>query len=125
MRSLILCVASVFTAVSGAFAQSAYVGASVFGDIVRSSGSSSVVTERSGSGEAIGFTVRAGTPLGDRWGVELEFARPSEIEESAENSILPLLTVDRALLPPGVTLPPPFFSFGFRSSFRNTTISTG
>lgn len=77
MRPLILLLsAAVLIVVPEAFAQSAYVGAWVFADVVRSSGTTSVVGSDSGNGEAIGFTVRVGTPLGSTWGVDAEFARP-------------------------------------------------
>src|SRR5688572_31454070 len=41
-------------------------------------------------GEAIGFALRAGTRLGAVWGVEVEFARPSSIEDDNERGVVPL-----------------------------------
>lgn len=61
-----------------ASAQSAYVGASFIGDVVRASGSS--FGGGAGNGETFGGALRVGTPLGQQWGVELEFARTGEIE---------------------------------------------
>lgn len=106
-------------------AQSAYVGASLFGDIVRLSGTRTVVSgDVSRGGEALGFTVRVGTPLGDRWGVEAEFARPAEIEEERANDILPLALIAESL-PPGTALPTRLFPpISYRTTHRNTTIST-
>jgi hypothetical protein len=78
---LVICVSST------ASAQSAYVGASLFGDIIRVSGSS--YGNFSGNGETFGGALRAGMPLGSQWGVELEFARSGEIDASPEYQILP------------------------------------
>jgi hypothetical protein len=63
---------------STASAQSAYVGASFIGDVVRTSGPS--LGGNAGNGETFGGALRAGAPLGQQWGVELEFARTGEIE---------------------------------------------
>jgi hypothetical protein len=67
-----------------ASAQGPYVAASVFGDIVRTSHTESSFDNDTGSGEAIGFAVKVGTPVGSTWGVELEFARPSVIRSAAD-----------------------------------------
>ena len=63
---------------STASAQSTYIGASFIGDVVRTSGSS--FGGGAGNGETFGGALRVGTPLGQQWGVELEFARTGEIE---------------------------------------------
>jgi hypothetical protein len=63
---------------STASAQSTYVGASFIGDVVRTSGSG--FGDSAGNGETFGGALRVGTPLGQHWGVELEFARTGEIE---------------------------------------------
>lgn len=59
-------------------AQSTYVGASVLAEIARfgSSGFGNAA-----GGETFGGAIRAGTSITDRWGVDLEFTRPGEIEE--------------------------------------------
>jgi hypothetical protein len=75
---LLLVIALVTVVASAASAQSAYVGASFIGDVVRTSGSS--FGSNAGNGETFGGTLRVGTPLGQQWGVELEFARTGEIE---------------------------------------------
>jgi hypothetical protein len=76
----------VVLSVSAAHAQSPYVGGSLAGDIVRLSGSSDFGS--TGSGEALGGALRVGTPLGERWGVDLEFARTGEIETEPDIRIL-------------------------------------
>ena len=116
-----------------AAAQSTYVGASVFGDIVRVSNSRSVFSEDTGGGEAVGFTLRVGTPLGDRWGIEAEFARPAEFEEPVPSGPVPLrflpgvvetgvfnVTAGAGALPSPLIFPP----FTYRTTHRNTTFST-
>ncbi len=60
-----------------ASAQSTYVGAAFIGDIVRGSGDDAGT---GASGETFGGALRVGTPLGARWGVELEIARSGEID---------------------------------------------
>jgi hypothetical protein len=112
---------------SEAAAQSAYVGASVFGDIVRVSGSRTYGSgDASTGGEAIGFTIRLGGVITDRWGVEAEFARPSEIEIDDQPEVYPLTRPTFSEIPGlGVpSLPLIFPPIQYRSTFRNTTIST-
>jgi hypothetical protein len=86
-------------------------------------------------GEAIGFALRVGTPLGSRWGVELEFARPGEIETEFSGSI-PLvsgtesfaLVQSSRVVPPGATLPqvfpPLILPYRVRATQRHSTLST-
>jgi hypothetical protein len=117
------------------FAQSTYVGAALVGDVLRSTHTeSSVGPDNLTDGEAIGFALRVGTPLGSRWGVELEFARPGEIETEFSGSIplasgidsLALLQTSR-VVSPGVILPqifPPILPYRLRSTQRYSTLST-
>ena len=63
-------------------AQSTYVGASALADIARFS---SAGFGDSPGGEAFGGAIRVGTGVTDRWGIDLEFTRPGEIEQ--ENSL--------------------------------------
>ena len=102
-------------------ASAQFVGASVLGDLVRLSRTESVIAESPHGGEALGFAIRIGTPLGAAWGVEAEFARPAEIEDETRNSLLPLLTspASLTLLPPSSSFP----SFSYRTTIRNTTLS--
>jgi hypothetical protein len=118
-----------------AFAQSTYVGAALVGDVLRSTHTELAIgPDNSTDGEAIGFALRVGTPLGGRWGVELEFARPGEIESEFSGSIplasgidpLVLLQTSR-VVPPGATLPqifPPILPYRVRSTQRYSTLST-
>jgi hypothetical protein len=113
-----------------AFAQGTYVSASVFGDIVRSTHAeqSDGFIDPTGGGEALGFALRAGTPLGAVWGVEVEFARPGEVESNSQSQAFPLSQSTLSYtFTDGVSLPirpivPPFF-YEVRSSQRNTTLS--
>jgi hypothetical protein len=104
---------------ASASAQGPYVAGSFVGDIVRSSytntGGPFDATQH--GGEAFGWAVRAGTPIGARWGVEAEFARPSEFRSETGEVVTTML--------PFV---PPFgqLSFSYQASTRerNTTLST-
>ena len=108
-----------------------YVAASVLGDIARFDEYSSDGSDSSASGEAIGFALRLGTAIGSRWGVELEFARPSEIETTLSPPYIPLLTTTNVVqgsLPPNVgspVVPDVYFPYSYRSETRqrNTTLS--
>jgi hypothetical protein len=71
-------------AAPSAWAQQTYVGGALVGDIVRASGSDDI-----GSGEAFGGSLRVGTGISSRWGVDLEFVRPGKIESDL-GSVLPL-----------------------------------
>jgi hypothetical protein len=115
-----------------AFAQTAYVGADLVGDVLRSTHSeSSFGRDVPAGGEAIGFALRVGTPLGSRWGIELGFARPGEIETEFSGAI-PLLSsfelltqVSRA---PGNISPTQLFPsplpYRLRATQRHSTLST-
>jgi hypothetical protein len=72
--AFIVCTLSVFS-VPSAHAQQAYVGGALLVDIVRFSASSGEA-----NGEAFGGALRVGTSIGERWGVDLEFVRPAEVE---------------------------------------------
>jgi hypothetical protein len=115
-----------------AFAQGAYVGAFLVGEIVRLN-QYDALAQDSGSGESFGFGLRLGSPLGAKWGVELEFVRPGEIESDQMPQILPAIyELTPGLAIPGV--PPnqgaydplifPQYSYQFRSNERRTTLST-
>jgi hypothetical protein len=112
-----------------------YVGAALVGDVLRSTHTESTAgSDNSTDGEAIGFALRAGTPLGSRWGIELEFARPGEIETESSGSIPLVSGIDPVALlqssgvvPPGVTLPqifPPILPYRVRATQRHSTLST-
>jgi hypothetical protein len=75
-------VAAALCTVGTAQAQSTYVGASALADIARFS---SAGFGDSPGGEAFGGAIRVGTGVTERWGIDLEFTRPGEIEQ--ENSL--------------------------------------
>jgi hypothetical protein len=108
-----------------AFAQSPYVGASVGMDIARFGGVEFPgFNDLNPNGEAVNFSLRVGTEVGNNWGVELGFTRPSEIErESNQGLPIPLLASAigaGAISNIGVSLPT--FAVTSRIELRNTTI---
>jgi hypothetical protein len=122
--------------VSPAFGQGAYVGAFLVGEVVRLDQYDSRADD-SGNGESFGFALRLGSPVGAKWGVELEFVRPGEITSDQTPDIFPLLTntppnvgTPLPTLPGGIDLTfydPltfPAYSYRFRSTQRRTTVST-
>ena len=66
-------------------AQTTYVGASILAEVARF-GSNGFGD--SAGGEAFGGAIRIGTAITDRWGIDLEFTRPGEIEEDNPYAIL-------------------------------------
>lgn len=120
---------SVAASAAPARAQSAYVSVSLAGDVVRFTHSEAEgVPSLLGGGEATGFALRVGTPLGSRWGVEAEFARPSTIEnEGGGPDVVPLVYRGLPYEVVGGQLDPriyPIISYRVRTSQRNTTFST-
>ena len=112
-----------------AFAQGAYVGAFLVGEIVRLDQYDS--NQNSGNGESFGFGLRLGTPGGAKWGVELEYVRPGEITSNQSPPFLPAAIYDFTAIPniPGLPTdgrydPLIFPSYQFRSTQRRTTVST-
>ena len=84
-RVLFLTISGLLAAAGTSWAQPAYVGASLMGDIVRTTHTESGGFDgSSGGGEAVGFALRVGTGLGSNWGVELEYARPSVVKKGGE-----------------------------------------
>ena len=131
MRFLILMAGLWVAGAGAAFAQGPYVGASIFADVVRTSHTESGFDSDSGSGEAVGFALKAGAPIGANWGVELEFARPSVIKRS-EALVFPalpgVLSPEQlaALADVAPTIfPPPIFPVpvAFATRDRHTTLS--
>lgn len=71
----------VVVGLSPAFAQAPYVGVSLAGNIVRTSNPGPLLGSDSfGDGESLGVGVRAGTAIGERWGLDAEVVYPGEIE---------------------------------------------
>ncbi len=127
----LLSVLTLLFLVAPAYAQGAYVGAFLVGEIVRLDQYDSNARD-SGSGESFGFALRLGTPIGAKWGVELEFVRPGEITSDQVPQILPAVydfTAIRGIpsvpnqggLYDPVIYPP--ISYEFRSTQRRTTLS--
>ena len=92
-----------------AAAQSTYIGASLVGDFARFSkvdyddDSPRILWDDGSSDlEALGFNLKIGRALGERWGVELEFARSGEMESRMRPVVLP---AELRSLPPQSTLP--------------------
>jgi hypothetical protein len=116
-------------AAAPAFAQG-YVGAFLIADVARFDQYAQTGRGDSGNGEALGFALPR-HEVGSRWGVDLEFVRPGEISNEVSPDILPLLTQPTPALPsiPGLpSLPPelvfPTYSYRFRTTQRNSTLST-
>lgn len=104
-----------------AFAQSPYVGAAVGLDVsrfdrVEAEGFNDVAAD----GEAIAFSLRLGTSVGQRWGVELGFTRPSEVERESSFGFPRPLTAVSAPVP----IPLPTFEARTTIERRNTTLDT-
>jgi hypothetical protein len=118
-----------FSAVASA--QSAYVGATLFGDVVRSTHTDTGgVTGPDGGGEAIGFALRVGTRVGATWGVDLEFARPAAIEGNSAPQVQPLAGQPGGTSPGFYTVTPssatlifPPIGFSIEAEERHTTLS--
>jgi hypothetical protein len=132
MRNVFALVA-ILAAAQSVYAQGAYVSASLTGDIVRQNRVKSAGNDQSTDGEAIGFALRVGTEIGTRWGVELEYARPQEIENDFAPGIVPLpaFPTEVTQIIPGVggstvsgiyTIPT--YSYRIRTSQRNSMISS-
>ena len=133
-RVVFLAVFALLGASPLALAQSPYVGASFFGDIVRTSHTESIGFDQNpGSGEAVGFALRVGAPLDSNWGVELEYARPATIKSDAQ-LVYPLFPSPLTELPSPVlqellagipTIYPPIYPIplAIESRDRHTTLS--
>jgi hypothetical protein len=68
-----------------AAAQTPYIGASAFADVVLSSSPG----QTRASGEALGGALRIGAPLGSQFGIELEVSRSGDIPVRSDVRILP------------------------------------
>ncbi len=119
--------AAMFLMTAPAMAQTPYVGAALVGDVARLSHSSFDGRQNDSSGgEAIGFALRLGTGIGAAWGVETEFARPSEITSTSPPQLLAALDYPELVGQPGLIdlgiVPGVGISITTRQ--RNTTLST-
>lgn len=91
MVRLVLAVAfSLVTA--AAHAQAPYVAATIGADVSRLSHSTSSLSRLpSADSEVFSWSVRVGTPVGENWGVELEFVRSGRSRSEGPNGIVPLI----------------------------------
>jgi hypothetical protein len=76
-------------------------------------------TPTSFDGEALGFNLRIGRALGERWGLEFEFARSGQFEDQQSYG-LPFLA-DFALLPPDIAILLPDFQYEIENEQRYTS----
>ena len=86
------CLAMTFLA-EPAFAQAPYVAVAVGFDVTRLGRLEGLgIADAQPDGEALALSLRVGTPLGRRWGVELGFTRPEEVTtEVSQGFPIPLL----------------------------------
>lgn len=114
MRSIV-CVVAMCCALApvpvSAQSSSAYVSVLAAGDVVRGTSITNNYPfggfESETNGEALALLLRAGTPLGGRWGVEFEFGYGGEIEDTSR---FPFALPNILMLPDGLSLPFPGFA---------------
>ena len=133
MRRCVAIVALLAVATPAA-AQSTYVGASLVGDVARFSkvdyddddGRPRILTgEVSADGEALGFNIKVGRAITDRWGIEFEYAR-SGVFENTYTEILPADTVVPGFGPGGVVgsiVAIPYFDYEAESERQHMSVS--
>lgn len=99
------------------FAQEPYVGAALVGNIVRSSGLGE-------DGETPGWSLRVGTPIGERWGIDAEFVYPGAVESTASRGPIPTGIGFIGFPPDSRSLLPPSYEES-RSSRHSTFSASG
>jgi hypothetical protein len=106
MVRLVLAVAFSLVTVA-AHAQAPYVAGTIGADVSRVSHSTSNLTRLpSGDSEVLSWSLRVGTPVGESWGVELEFVRSGRSRGEGPNGVLPLIPgTGTVTLIPGVVTP--------------------
>lgn len=110
-----------------AFAQSAFVTGAVGVDVSRfDSAEAAGVRDGGAGGEALAFSLRLGTAVGQRWGVELAFTRPSEVERESQQGYPIPLTIGTGSVQAGIAVPTgiafPVFEFRIRTQRQNNTL---
>ena len=120
-----LVLAALFSLVTAAaYAQSPYVAATVGADVSRlSHATSSLARIPSGDSEVISWSLRAGTLVGESWGVELEFVQSGRSRSESTNGVQPLIPGTVTLtggtivspLPPNIPSP-----IAFQTDFRRS-----
>jgi len=125
--------AALLIAAQPAGAQGTYVSASLTGEVIRLDRVETAGRDQSNSGETLGFALRIGTELAARWGVELEFLRPAQIETEFSPGIVPLAFESDGLTFTELTNVPstgatsvvfPSYTYRFRTRQRNTSLSS-
>jgi hypothetical protein len=127
MRLMVAAIVVISTAVPAA-AQSTYVGGALLGEVARFSSieynaalrGEITLDEPSPDSNTIGFDVRVGRVLGERWGVELAFARGGGSDQRRTQRVaLPLIDVPIPA-PPDVIIPN--FELDIHAQHRHTTV---
>ena len=105
-----------------AFAQGAYVSASVAGDLARYSNSTvdGLSAGQNAGSESIGFALRVGVPLGSVWGVEAEFAVASEVESGLSPNLAAVSSAQLTFIP-DLSLP---YGFDIRQTDQRSAFSS-
>ena len=107
-----------------AFAQAPYVGAAVGMDVSRfNSVEAAGFNDVTAGGETTAFSLRLGTAVGQQWGVELGFTRPSKLERQS-NRGFPIPLLANASAPVGIGVAIPVFEATTSVERRNTTLET-
>src|SRR5687768_13509093 len=123
-----ICVFAFLLSTASGFAQSAYVSAGVGMDVSRFSGVESTgFNALQPGGEAVAVSLRGGTRIGQSWGVELGFTRPSEVEKESSFSFpipFPRLTFTSQVIAPGTPIAILPFETRSRLKRRDTTLDT-
>lgn len=110
-------------------AQSPYVSGAVALDVsrldrVEARGAESFTAD----GETVAFSLRLGTGIGERWGVEVGITRPSEVEREVPQGPIVPLAVGRAgtgiPVPLSESVVLPIVQTSVRLTRRNTTLET-
>ena len=112
-----------------AFAQPAYIAGAVGVDVSRfDTVEAAGVPDFTAGGEAAAWSLRLGTAIGQRWGVELAFTRPSDVERESQQGYPIPLAVGAASTQAGLAVPTgivfPVFESRIRFQRRNTTLDT-
>jgi hypothetical protein len=111
MKKMIAFALALLAFAPAARAQSAYVAGAIGADVART-GSIDGMTQP-GNGEALSFSLRLGAPVASRFGVEVDFTRPSMIERDDSPDVRILAA------PVALALGPEFADLSlFPSSFK-------
>jgi len=112
---------------AAAFAQSPYVAGAVGVEVSRfDTFENAGFPDTAAGGEAIAWSLRLGTAISERWGVELSFTRPSTLETAISQGYPIPLALGAGAVSSGIAIPPelafPIFEFRTRVERRHTTV---